>query len=31
MIEGFEDYIGLMIVSPKADTIEKGLIEEVKI
>lgn len=31
MIEGFEDYIGLMIVSPKADSIEKGLIEEVKI
>ena len=31
MIEGFEDYVGLMIVSSKADSIEKGLIEEVKI
>ncbi|CAM4105564.1 YitT family protein [Gillisia limnaea] len=29
MIEGFEDYIGLMIVSEKSDEIETGLIDEI--
>lgn len=29
MIEGFEDYVGLMIVSDHADEIEKGLINEI--
>lgn len=31
MIEGFEDYVGLMIVSEKVGDIEKGLITEVGI
>lgn len=29
MIEGFEDYVGLMIVSEKSDEINKGLVGEV--
>lgn len=29
MIEGFEDYVGLMIISEKYDEIEKGLIHEI--
>lgn len=29
MIEGFEDYVGLMIVSGKSDEIETGLIKEI--
>jgi uncharacterized membrane-anchored protein YitT (DUF2179 family) len=29
MIEGFEDYVGLMIVSKNVDDIEKGLITKV--
>lgn len=29
MIEGFEDYVGLMIVSEKVDRIEQGLISEI--
>jgi uncharacterized membrane-anchored protein YitT (DUF2179 family) len=29
MIEGFEDYVGLMIVSEKSDEIESGLIKEI--
>lgn len=31
MIEGFEDYVGLMIVSDKSDKIETGLIKEIGI
>lgn len=31
MIEGFEDYVGLMIVSDKAEEIEHGLINEIGI
>jgi uncharacterized membrane-anchored protein YitT (DUF2179 family) len=29
MIEGFEDYVGLMIVSEKSSEIETGLIKEI--
>lgn len=31
MIEGFEDYIGLMIVSEQSKEIEKGIVEEIGI
>ncbi len=31
MIEGFEDYVGLMIVSEKSDEIEAGLIKEIRV
>jgi uncharacterized membrane-anchored protein YitT (DUF2179 family) len=31
MIEGFEDYVGLMIVSEKSDEIEAGLVNEIGI